>query len=386
VTRPRVLFVTQDFPPAIGGIQTYSLELARRLHSLCDAFTVVAPRAQRARELDRALPFRVRRVPVSSDALPFLAVPALLSLAARREYDCILHAQWSTVPGALAARRAGLVRRVVVAAHGRELLLTPFSELGALQRQYSRLRARVLAAADRVVAVSTYTAGLVRDLGVPAGRVLVIPNGTDPQRFCPRSRESARAALGLGEGPILFSVARLVPRKGLQTVLRTLPRLTREVPNLQYIVGGVGPDAQKLADLARSLNVHDHVRFIGRVDENELPHWYAACDVFVMPSRSEPPDVEGFGLVFLEASACGRPVVGARSGGVVDAISHGETGFLVALEDLEELTETLLRLLRDPELARGLGQAGRARVEAEFTWDHVAQRMVTALDDIRAST
>jgi phosphatidylinositol alpha-1,6-mannosyltransferase len=384
--RPRLLLITQDFPPAIGGIQTYSFELANALHPLCEAFAVVAPRASSARAFDADLPFPVHRVLGASDLTPIAAAPAILKLAASGKYRCTLHAQWATAPAALIARRIGVLERVVVAAHGRELLLTPFHGFPALQRRYDRHRSRVLRATDRVFAVSTYTAGLVSALGVAKGRVRVIPNATNSLRFGPTDRASARAALGLGPGRLLLSVARLVPRKGVEIVLRALPALIRELPDLRYVVAGRGPDAERLSKIAGKLRVSDRVRFVDHVAESELPLWYAACDVFVMPARSEPPDVEGFGLVFLEAGACERPVVGARAGGVVDAIVDGTTGLLVTPGSVDELTASLLRLLRDPQFAARLGRAGRARVEAGFTWQHVGETMTRALTELGTSS
>jgi len=380
VNRSRLLFVTQDFPPAIGGIQRYSLELASALDPLCSEFGVLAPRSPGARETDAGLSFSVRRVWANSDTLPFLAAPALLSTSRRGAYTCTLHAQWASAPIALLARRLGRLRKVAVAAHGRELLLTPFGHLPPFQREYDRLRARVLCAVDRVFAVSHYTASLVRELGVLPERVVVVPNGTNAENFRPLPREDARARLGLSATPLLLSVARLVPRKGLDSVLRALPALCTRVPGgVHYVIAGTGPDRERLLALARTLGVAERVRMIGHVADADLPLWYAACDVFVMPARSEPPDVEGFGLVFLEASACERPVVAVRSGGVVDAIEHEKTGFLLTPGDDAALSDALSRLLLEPNLAAEFGRAGRARVERDFTWKRVATRIVDEL-------
>ncbi len=381
MTRSRLLFVTQDFPPAVGGIQRYSLELAGALDPLCSAFGVLAPRSPGARETDAGLSFSVRRVWASSDTLPFLGAPALLSTSGRGAYTCTLHAQWASAPAALLARRLGRLRKVTVAAHGRELLLTPFGHLPPIQREYDRLRRSVLCAVDRVFAVSHYTASLVRALGVAAERVVVVPNGTNAEKFRPFQREEARARLGLSATPLLLSVARLVPRKGLDSVLRALPQLSTRIPGgVDYVIAGTGPDRERLLALARTLGVAERVRMLGHVADADLPLWYAACDVFVMPARSEPPDVEGFGLVFLEASACARPVVGVRSGGVVDAIEHEKTGFLLDPADDAALCEALSRLLLEPNLAAEFGRAGRARVERDFTWKRVASRIVDEID------
>jgi len=372
----RLVLVTQDFPPARGGIQTWALEMARRLSRRCEKFAVIAPAAEHSATADAALGFRVLRTG-TSNSLVLTSAPALARLATREGFDRTLHAQWSTAPAARALRRFGKIEKVTIAAHGRELLLAPWARVGAAQRGYDRVRRRELAEADCVLAGSRYTAGLARDLG--ADRVLVTRYGTDPERFRPRDAASLRARLELGARPVLLTIARLVPRKGIDDVLGALADVRRSVPDVAYVIAGSGPDRTRLESIVHRNGLESSVRFVGAIADDELPLWYSLGDVFVMPSRSEPPDVEGFGIVFLEAAACERPVVAARAGGVPDAVADGVSGLLVSPGDALALARAMTELLSDPARRAELGRRARVRVLAELTWDAVADATFAAL-------
>jgi phosphatidylinositol alpha-1,6-mannosyltransferase len=308
------------------------------------------------------------------------AAPALARLALSEGFDTTLHAQWSTLPAALGLRAAGKLGRVHSAAHGRELLLAPWQALTLAQQAYDRVRRTTLGSADTILAGSQFTAGLARDLGVSPERVRVTHYGTDPVRFQRRDATALRERLGLGTRPVLLTIARLVSRKGIDTVLAALPKVLAAHPDAVYVVAGDGPDADPLRARARQLGVERAVRFAGVVRDEELSHWYSLADVFVMPSRSDPPDVEGFGIVFLEAAACERPVVAARAGGIPDAVAHGVTGVLVPPGDTPALAAELSALLSDPARCAELGRRGRERVVSDFTWDRVVDRTLSALD------
>lgn len=377
----RLLFVTQDFPPDIGGIQTYSWELACRLAPNVEALEVVAPAQPGSAELDRSVPFSVTRVCGRSDLLPLTALPVVPRRAWLRRIDVAFHAQWQTIGTSVLARTlTGWPRRIVCAAHGRELLFNPLTNAPPLNTGYDRLRRFLLAQVDAFLPVSHYTAGLLEQLGVPADRLHVVPNGTNPERFQPHDAGPLRRRLGVADRPLLLTVGRLVPRKGIDTVLRALPDLAQRVPQVTYLIAGTGPDRNRLEHIAHALGVTDRVRFLGQIPHELLPQYYSAADVVVMPAREAPPDVEGFGLVFLEANACGTPVIGARSGGIPDAIQHKTTGLLVPPSDPEALTDAATRLLTHPDFAAKLGRQGRHRVQREASWTHTAQRICSLLE------
>jgi len=376
----RLLLVTQDFAPKSGGIQTWAVELSKRLAAACEAFCVVAPDVPGGREADAALGLRVIRTG-TPNTLIGASAPVLTRLVAREKFDVTLHAQWSTVPAALALRVAGGLRQVAVAAHGRELLLEPWQTVPLAQGGYDAVRRASITRADRILAGSAFTAGLVRDLGAPAERIRVTHYGTDPSRFHPLDPGPLRARLGLGAGPVLLTIARLVERKGIDTVLTALPAIRQAVPDLTYVIAGDGPEAETLKALAARLGVAPSTRFIGAVPGDDLPLYYSLADVFVMPSRSTPPDVEGFGIVFLEAAACERAVVAARAGGIPDAVADGVSGLLVRPDDPAALATAITGLFQDPGRRAELGRRGRERVLAEFTWERVVDRTLAALDD-----
>jgi phosphatidylinositol alpha-1,6-mannosyltransferase len=375
----RLVLVTQDFAPRRGGIQTWAVELSKRLSTVCEAFAVIAPDVPGGREADRELGFRVLRTGTPNTLLA-AAAPPLSRLVLSEGFDATLHAQWSTLPAALGLRAAGKLGRVHVAAHGRELLLAPWHGVPLAQAGYNRVRRETLGRADTVLAGSQFTAGLARDLGVAPERIRVTHYGTDPTRFQPRDAGALRERLGLGARPVLLTIARLVARKGIDTVLGALPQVLAAHPDVAYVVAGDGPEADSLKALSRRLGVERAVHFAGAVTDEELPLWYSLADVFVMPSRSDPPDVEGFGIVFLEAAATERPVVAARAGGIPDAVAHGITGVLVPAGDAPALGAELATLLGDPARRAELGRRGRERVLAEFTWDRVVERTLAALD------
>jgi len=375
----RLVLITQDFAPRRGGIQTWAVELAKRLAVACEAFAVVAPDVPGGRDADRELGLRVLRTG-SPNTLVAASAPAIARLVMQGGYDATLHAQWSTLPAALGLRAVGRIERVAVAAHGRELLLQPWNRVGAAQRGYTAIRRTTLGRADRVLAGSAFTAGLARDLGVLPERIRITHYGTDPERFRPRDATELRMRLGLGVRPVLLTIARLVRRKGVDVVIDAVRRIREQVPDVAYVVAGEGPEAQALATRAQQLGVEDSVHFVGAVSDHELPLYYALGDVFVMPSRSDPPDVEGFGIVFLEAAACEKPVVATRAGGIPDAVADGETGLLVPENAPQAFADAALSLLRDRARAAELGRRGRQRVLADFTWDRVVDRTLAALD------
>jgi phosphatidylinositol alpha-1,6-mannosyltransferase len=374
----RVLWVTQDFPPDTGGIQTYSAQLVRALVELGHDVEVVAPQRPGAAEHDRTFAAPVRRIAAPRDAMPIAA--ALHVLAERRHHDVAVHAQWTTALGSLGARRRGRIGRIVVAAHGRELLWRP----RVLALAHDRVRRAILGAADRVVAVSRYTRGLALAAGADPSRTCVVPNGSDVARL-DRSVVRARAGelrASLGAARVLLTVARLVPHKGIDTVLRALPAVASEVPDVVYVVVGDGRDRARLEALAQELGVAARVRFVGSVSDDDAAAWMHACDAFALLSRERVPDVEGFGIVLLDAAACARAVVAGRTGGIPDAVLDGETGLLCHPTRADEVVAALTEVLRDPSRARVLGAAGRTRVEHELSWSHAGARLSRVLSSL----
>ena len=263
----------------------------------------------------------------------------------------------------------------VALAHGNEIL-------GILNGKPGMGRPPVhgawLRGADRVIAVSEFTAGLVRRTGVEPNRVEVVYPGCDSAHFSPRpvNAELRRRLLGdRARDRVILTTGNLVARKGHDMVIRSLTAVRARFPDATYLVVGDGPYRGELEALAVAQGVREHVVFAGQATDEELPEVYALADLFVMASRENESDVEGFGIVFLEAAACGKPVVGGRSGGIPEAVVHGETGWLVDPSDSAQIAEAIVRVLADRESASRMGERGRARVVQSFTWDGAARRI-----------
>jgi phosphatidylinositol alpha-1,6-mannosyltransferase len=270
-----------------------------------------------------------------------------------------------------------------VMAHGLELM----PSMQAWRRiPWRWLLKRVLTSADLVVANSHYTAGLVRSVA-PAARVECILLGVDAKRFHPvEDLAAVKDALGLAGKTVLCSVARLAAYKGIDVVLRALALLDEaERSDLVYVVVGNGTELPVLQKLAQELGVASLVRWCGSVADHDLPRYYQAADMFVLCTRQseERQSVEGFGLVFLEAQACGTPVVGTRTGGIPDAVREGEGGWLIPQDDFAALTSIFRRLRQDPESFRREGERARRRVLREATWEHYIQRLQALLTPLR---
>jgi phosphatidylinositol alpha-1,6-mannosyltransferase len=371
----RLLLISQDFPPARGGIQTYAYELAKRFAARCEDFVVLAPGPPGGAPGDAGLPFEVRRVAGPADQFTLRAAFPVRRLVRERRLDTVFAAQWFGALPALGLRRRGRVRRLFVAAHGREVVFEPRAWPGPARSVYRGLRRRVYRTADALFPVSTFVAGLVEAAGGDPIRMTVVNNGTDPTLFAPADAIALRAALGLGHRPTILTVCRLIARKGVDATLRALPRVRGHLPDVVYLVVGDGPDLPRLRALAAELGVEEHVRFLPGVDYDLTPAYYNAADVVTMPCRDDPPEVEGFGIVFLEANACGKPVVGTYAGGIPDAIRHGETGLLVEPDDRDRLADAIVTLLTTPDTAARLGRQGREHVLREANWDAVAHRI-----------
>ncbi|PAU95672.1 glycoside hydrolase [Aliifodinibius salipaludis] len=376
-----LLFITQDFPPKTGGIETYSFELAKRFQNRVDKFGVVAPSHPHASGTDSEMPFEVVRVPIKDSLLPVAAPITLLSLIGNRLIDTVLHAQWQTAIASVITRKLiGYPKKIYVSAHARELLIEPFAGQGGfLSKQLHALRRKLLSQIDGFFPVSRYTAKLLEKEGVRKDNIRVVENGTNPLFFTPKNANALAKKLEVENKKIIFSVCRLVPRKGMDVVLKALKEIVQQDPNVIYLLGGSGPDASRLKALCNNLGLKDHVKFLGRIAEQELPYYYSLADVFVMPAKNNPPDVEGFGIVFLEANACGTPVIGSKTGGIPDAIVDGETGLLVDENNIEELKIAISKLITNTDLAHKMGEAGRKRILSEINWDTSAQRILNGM-------
>lgn len=372
----KTLLVTNDFPPRPGGIQAFVHQLARRQPA--GSVVVYASTWRGADKFDADQPFEVVREPTKV----LLPTPGVARRAAEiaRAHGCDTVWFGAAAPLGLLAgglrRRAG-IGRAVAQTHGHEAGWAALPGARALLRRIGR-------DVDVVTFLGEYfRVRLDRALHGLTDLRRLAP-GVDVDVFHPGvDGASVRARYGLGrDEPVVVCVSRLVRRKGQDSLIRALPAIRSRVPGARLLLGGGGPDRKRLATLATSAGVADAVVFTGSVPWEELPGLYAAGDVFAMPSRTRNGglDVEGLGMVYLEASATGLPVVGGDSGGAPDAVREGETGYVVNGRDGAALADRVAGLLADPARARAMGAAGRAWVEREWRWDVQADRMRALLE------
>ena len=373
----RALLVTNDFPPRTGGIQRYLLELATRLPDV--ALVVYAPAWPGCAAFDALLPFPVYRHPTSL----MVPEPTVVRRAARLARAHAADTVWfgAAAPLALVGprlRRTADVARIVASSHGHEV---GWSMLPGARQALRRIGRD----ADVVTTVSRYTRGRVASAFGPAAALEPLPPGIDVDQFRPDAgaRAAVRRLHGIGDAPVVTCVSRLVARKGQDMLIRALPQIRARVPGARLLLVGGGPDAERLRALAAAHGVLAGVVFVGEIADTDLPAYHAAGDVFALPCRTRGRglDVEGLGIVLLEAAASGLPVVAGRSGGAPETVREGRTGHVVDGRDLPALVEVLFGLLADPPRAAAMGAAGRAWMQAEWGWDDRAARLSALLDD-----
>lgn len=367
---PPTLVVTNDFPPRPGGIQAFVHGLVTRMPP--GSVVVYAPRWPGCEAFDRRQPFPVVRHP----GRLMLPLPRVARRAAEllRHHGCTTVVFGAAAPlGLLAPRlRAAGAERIVMLTHGHEAAWagTPITRT---------VLARIGAYADVVTYLGAYTRDRLAAVVDEAKLVRLTP-GVDVEAFQPGAGGGkVRKSLGLGDRPVVVCVSRLVRRKGQDVLVRAWPKVLREVPDAVLLLVGGGPIRRRLARAARPLG--DAVRITGPVPWSALPSYYDAGDVFAMPCRTRLGgiDVEGLGIVYLEASATGLPVVAGSSGGAPDAVLPGETGLVVDGTSPDDVADALITLLTRPARAREMGVQGRAWVTERWAWPAVADRFAALL-------
>lgn len=355
-----------DFPPQTGGISRTMGSLASALgpDEIC-CLTAVRPASHNDEGMEGVKVYRRPKAFARSRAVQALGFSAAVAEITLRERPQLVQVA-TAYDGYMALwLNRWLKLPFMVYAHGNEIF-------DALASPWPKPRLSLTRAA-RVLANSRFTAQWVEKAGVDPASIEIVHAPCDIHRFRPvkASGELRCKVLGSVERkPVILSVGRLVERKGCDMVIEALPKVIEQFPRVVYLIAGEGPYRPQLEQRISARAVRDHVIFAGRVPDDDLPCLHALSDVFVMPSRErlEFGDVEGFGLVYLEANACGKPVVAGRSGGVPDAVIDGVTGFLVDPLSAQDTASAINRILSSPELAARLGKQGRDRVLQEFTW------------------
>lgn len=368
----RTLLVTNDFPPRPGGIQSYLQALAGQLPP--DDLVVYAPRwrGDSHHKFDAKQKFQVVRHPTTL----MLPTPLVLRRAVRllRSERCDTVWFGAAAPLAVlspALRRAG-AQQILASTHGHEV---GWSMLPGARQVLRSIGEHT----DVVTYVSRYTRGRFASAFGRNAALEYLPPGVDTDVFRPdpAARAELRHRYGLGDRPTILCLSRLVPRKGQDALIAAMPAIRERINGAILVIAGGGPYEQKLHGLAEALGVTDSVYFTGRVPADELAAHHTIADVFAMPCRTRGAglDVEGLGIVYLEASATGVPVLAGRSGGAPETVIEGKTGRVVDGRSVPQIAEALIDLLADPEAAARMGATGRDWVEEQWRWDTHGARL-----------
>ncbi len=369
----RTLLLTDKFAPHAGGTAVVWSEYCKRWPP--ESVRVLTRWYPGCEDYDRRHAYSIVRLPYLN--IPKIRMPLLwLRLFAGAVRECrrhppdLIHCGQILETGGYAHwinRRFGVP--YMIHTYGEEL-----NNFGRKPRPRQRMQ-RILRGACGITTISNYSEDVLRRVVGYEGAVEIVNPGVDVEKFVPGDGGGIRRRLGLGDDPLLITVSRLVRRKGHDRALEAIPIIRRRIPNIRYLIIGIGPEELRLRHLVESAGFQNVVRFLGRVSDDELVSLLQSADVFIHPNRElENGDVEGFGIVFLEANACGLPVIGGNSGGTPDAIQDGATGFLVDPNSPDEIAEKTIMLLQDEGLRRRMGEAGREWA-AQFTWEKAAQKV-----------
>lgn len=369
----RILLLTEVFPPMVGGSGRWLWELHRRLPE--GRVVAAAGEHPDQERFDAGHRLRVIRMPLALPSWGLLHPGAIrrhwalvqrLQQIVRSEAITVVHCG-KCLPEGLLALELQVLSGVpfICFVHGEELKL-------ALQsRELTWWTRRVLGASSHLISNSHNTAQILReDWGIPFERIIVMHPGVDAERFRPATRDAEiRARFGWNGRPVLLTVGRLQKRKGHDRLIEALPTIKDAFPGILYSILGDGEERTSLEGLVDRCGVRDHVQFLGECDDSILLNAYQQCDVFILPNRSIGDDIEGFGMVLVEAQACGKPVVAGASGGTVETMIDHQTGYIIDCEDPGRIASCVVELLGDQERVRAMGIEARRWVVDRFDWE-----------------
>lgn len=364
----RVLIVSVDFPPHTDGVSTVSHELASRLAGSGEEVIVIGPKSKGDHEYDSKQKFRVIRTPLYEFGylrfLPIFFVMPFIIAKYRIKKVIAMNIAYGGLISYLFFRLLGF--SYILWAYGYEF--AKFENKPFMRRLYLKIYKNSIF----VAAITDFVKQRLVKFGVSPEKIVVVKPGSNPEKYHPiivNNEFIERYKLG-NKRPIL-SVGRLIERKGFDMTIRAMKDVLEEFPEAVYLILGKGQFKNRLEELVAEFGINGSVRFMGRVTDEELLSFYNLCELFIMPSRTldGKGDIEGFGIVYLEANACGKPAIGGFDGGVGEAIKDGATGLLVDSCDVKAISGAIKKLLLDKDYARQLGENGRKRVLEELNWE-----------------
>ncbi len=377
--KKKLLLITPDFPPQIGGIQNILYNICREVNK--SKISVIAPRSKTLTNFDSHQNFRIYRTRTFSDSTKFL-IPFMLmkglSVIKKEKPKLVICGHIYAGPICLLFKKIFNIPYLVFT-----------YALEIMDRRYVNMIKFILKNAERVVVLSDFVGEYLVNLGLKE-KIVKIPPSIDTTLFHPDVDPIPVIRKYHLEGKkIILTVGRLDAReqyKGHDIVIRTLPTVLESIPNLRYLIVGGGTDEVRLKRIVKKLHLEDIVVFTGSIPHIQIAQFYTASDLFIMMSKKIVTDrkvkTEGFGIVFAEANACGKPVIGGKSGGVSDAVLDGVTGLLVDPESQKEIANAIVQLLKDRKLSKGLAKRGRERVLQELSLGKIAERVTLLIEGV----
>ncbi|GAK51414.1 glycosyl transferase group 1 [Candidatus Moduliflexus flocculans] len=384
----KTLFLSELYPPLIGG--TCSMFSGRFGLYPKDRIVVLTKAVEGAEAFDQTAGYPIHRIPLVANGpkgfewagITWSLIKSGMALARQYRIERIECARFLPEGVAGYALAKLLRKKLIVNYHAEEVCVLKNYKVERF------LLRRIIRAASLNLPVSSFIASQIREVAGRDIRVEIVPPGFNSSAIAPSDKEAVqRIRSQIGGQPILLTVARLQKRKGQDNVIRALPEILQTFPNARYIIlgsdqGGTANYRQELEILAQQLGVNHQVIFVADAKQNELSNYYAASDLFLMPNRFEPPgDIEGFGIVFLEAGFFKKPVIGGNSGGVVDAVRDGNTGFLVNGIDPHDIAQKSIGILSNPGLAANMGENGFTFAQS-LSHERVFERYQRALEGL----
>ncbi|MFH1030329.1 MAG: glycosyltransferase family 4 protein [bacterium] len=386
------LLFTIDFPPPNGGVAKYYENICAGLP--LDNISVLCEHEEKESEFDKDQKYKIYRKNLISKSPIWpkwiLSFFYLRKISKKEKSEIILVGQ--ILPLGTVAWLCNKIFKLPYAVfiHGMDI------EMAKCRPRKRKLAKKILENAEFIIANSRYTKNLVINEGIRGEKIEVIypcvntriyanvnaclPCLPPAQAGRKHGRQANQRELNRSCQPVLLTVGRLVKRKGHDMVIKALPKVIEKFPNIEYIIAGDGIDRGYIEDLTKKYDMGAFVKILGNISDEEKFKLMAECDIFISPSRNISGDVEGFGIVYLEAALYGKPVIAGNSGGAPEAVIDGQTGILVDPENLDEIADTIIKLLTDPDLANKLGVHGRERVLLEFTWDRQIEKIKKLLE------
>jgi phosphatidylinositol alpha-1,6-mannosyltransferase len=383
----KILLITDNFLPHFGGSRVYYYNLCKSLPK--GSITVLTRQIPGAKEFDQKQDFHIYRIKfwtlvwkwtkVYELPMYFCLLASGLYVALKEKIDIIHCGE---------ALPSGFIGFLVSKILGKPYLIYTWAEEIAITPKFrteAKLMCCALRNADRIIATCAFVAELTHKCGVATWRIAKVTPGINVEflNYNSASIDGFKRVLGLEGKKIILTTARLVKRKGHEKVIEALPQVLKSIPNTVYLIVGSGPEEERLRALVKEKGIDSYIHFYPEADHTRLLLYYLACDLFVMPNRQlEDGDTEGFGIVFVEANAFGKPVIGGRYGGTADSIIDGVTGIRVDSENSTEIGKAIITLLADEGYARTLGEAGKKRAKEEFRWQDKATKIYAISQEI----